>query len=545
MKIHTIDLSALTATEIAQFNDNPNVTTQGDTDVVLYLRYSSDRQTDQSIEGQLRDCISYCKQNAYRIYDVYVDRAASAKTAEQRTEFLRMIADSERRRWKYVIVWKLDRFARNRNDSAIYKMRLKKNGVKVLSVTEKISDNPEGIILESVLEGMAEFYSAELSQKIKRGRRESALKCLSLGGRYPLGYTVKDKQIVIDPVTAPIVQKAFELYASGWSIADICREFNTRGYRTVTGSEFNANSFKTMLRSKKYIGVYTYKDMEIEDGMPRIISDELFNKVQHLLNQRAEAPGRGKAKVEYLLSGKLFCGHCGQPMNGDCGKSRNGMRYHYYTCYGKKKHRSCSKKNLPKDWIEQVVAEDAFSILTPENIEQIAQIAVNQSEEDILNNTRIPALQEKRDSTHKSIKNIVVAIEKGVASDTLMARLTELEQEEKFLSREIEEEEKGVIRLTVPMVIFWLEQFLNGDIEDEKFKRQLIDLLVNRVEVYDLPDGDKYKVTIYFNLTSHAPKSISVSMGSDVSGYAPPNDANPNFLVVGTVLVQTKIHSLP
>ena len=250
---HQIDLSDLTPSEQAQFTENPDVLTTGDTSVALYLRYSSDRQTEQSIEGQLRDLISYCKLHAYKVYNVYVDRAVSAtKNIEKRTRFLDMIADSDKHQWKYVLVWKLDRFARNRNDSAIYKMRLKKNGVRVLSATENISENPEGIILESVLEGMAEFYSAELSQKITRGMRESARKAQSLGGQLPLGYKTVNKQFVVDPDTAPIVKLAFELYADGWSVADICREFNTRGYRSSKGSLFNCNSFKVLLRNKKY-----------------------------------------------------------------------------------------------------------------------------------------------------------------------------------------------------------------------------------------------------------------------------------------------------
>lgn len=158
-----IDTSMLTDTERAMLDDS--VLKYGDTDVALYMRYSSDRQSEQSIEGQLRDSIAFCKLRKYRIKAIYVDRATSArKDIEKRVNFLQMISDSEKRHWEYVIVWKLDRFARSRNDSAVYKMKLRKNGVKVVSVTENITDNPEGIILESVLEGMAEFYSGAVTE---------------------------------------------------------------------------------------------------------------------------------------------------------------------------------------------------------------------------------------------------------------------------------------------------------------------------------------------------------------------------------------------
>ena len=164
-------------------------------DVVLYMRYSSDRQTEQSIEGQNRVCMEFCKRQGYNVVGKYIDRATSAfKDTEKRAEFNRMIKDSDKQMWQGVIVYKLDRFARNRYDSATYKARLKKNGIKVISATENISDNPEGIILEAVLEGMAEFYSKELSQKISRGMRESAYKCHSIGGHIPLGYKIVDKK---------------------------------------------------------------------------------------------------------------------------------------------------------------------------------------------------------------------------------------------------------------------------------------------------------------------------------------------------------------
>ena len=182
-----IDLSMLTHEEQQQFVEDSTTLYQGEVDVTLYLRFSSERQKEQSIEGQLRDCIAYCKRKNYRIVAIYVDRALTArKDVEKRVHFQEMISDSVHRSWELVIVWKLDRFARNREDSAIFKMRLKRNGIKVESATEAISDNPEGIILEAILEGMAEYYSADLSQKITRGMRESALKCHSVGGHVPL-----------------------------------------------------------------------------------------------------------------------------------------------------------------------------------------------------------------------------------------------------------------------------------------------------------------------------------------------------------------------
>ena len=509
MKKFPIDLSCLTEEEISQFQEDPYTLYNGDQDVALYLRYSSTGQSDQSIEGQLRDCCAFCKANHYRIVAIYVDRATTArKDVEKRVHLMEMVADSAKQNWEYVIVWKLDRFARNRNDSAIMKMRLRKNGVKVLSATEHLTDSPESIILESVLEGMAEFFSAELSQKVTRGMRESALKCHSVGGHIPLGYKVENHKLVVDPDTAHIVQEAFSLYANGESVADICRKFNSAGYKTAKNTEFNRSSFKAMFRNTRYIGTYTYKDIVIENGIPAIIDKELFETVQRRLSKTATAPARGKAKVDYLLSGKLFCGHCGASMNGESGAGRHGKVYHYYSCYTKKRKLGCDKRPLKKDYIEGIVARDALNLLTDQLIDEIADMAIRQSEQDLINDTHIPQLTAQLSEVEKSITNITAAIEKGIASETLMNRLVQLEHEKKTISKEIKAEEKFVYRIDRDQIVFWLSQFKYGNIEDEDFRRRLIDLLVNSVTVWDEPDG--YKITTAYNLTSCKTKTFRV-----------------------------------
>ena len=155
-----------------------------------------------------RDCKDYAERNGITIVGTYIDRAYSAKT-DDRPEFQRMVQDSARKIFDAVLVWKLDRFARNRYDAVYYKRQLEKNGVHLVSVMEPISDGPEGIMIESLLIGMAEYYSAELAIKVARGERENALMCKYNGGVVPLGYVIgkEDRFYHIDPETAPIVQK--------------------------------------------------------------------------------------------------------------------------------------------------------------------------------------------------------------------------------------------------------------------------------------------------------------------------------------------------
>lgn len=220
---------------------------------VIYARYSSDRQTEQSIEGQLRECYAFAKANDIAVIDTYIDRAISGKT-DNRPAFQKMIEDSAKRQFQAVIVYRLDRFTRNRYDSAIYKARLKKNGVKVLSAMENLNGSPESIIMESLLEGMAEYYSVELSQKITRGMRENALKGKALGGQRVLGYKVNsDCYFEIDETTAPVVVDIFKLYSSGKTVKEICDILNARGVKTARGGAFNKNSLHTILTNKKYI----------------------------------------------------------------------------------------------------------------------------------------------------------------------------------------------------------------------------------------------------------------------------------------------------
>ena len=204
---------------------------------VIYARYSSDSQREESIDGQLRECYAFAEKQGISIIDTYIDRALSAKT-DNRPAFQQMIKDSDKQKFDLVIVWKLDRFARNRYDSARYKNTLKKNNVKVVSATETISQNAEGILLESMLEGYAEYYSVELSEKVTRGMTENALKCKFNGGTVPIGYVInKDQMFEVDPVKAPYVVAAFQAYADGKTIKEIVEMLNAKGVTTSHGTK--------------------------------------------------------------------------------------------------------------------------------------------------------------------------------------------------------------------------------------------------------------------------------------------------------------------
>ena len=252
---------------------------------VIYARYSCDNQREESIEGQLRECKAFAERKGFKLVGTYIDRAMSAKT-DNRPEFQRMIKESANELFDVVIVWKLDRFARNRYDSAHCKATLRKNGVKVISATEVISEGAEGIILESVLEGYAEYYSAELSEKVIRGMTDNALKCQYNGGSLTIGYTIdENKHYQLDTLVAPFIKEAFEMYSSGKMVKDIVKYLNDNGVRSGKGKPITKTSATSMLSNVKYKGQYKYRDIIIDGGVPRIVSDALFNKVQERLKK--------------------------------------------------------------------------------------------------------------------------------------------------------------------------------------------------------------------------------------------------------------------
>lgn len=450
---------------------------------VIYARYSSDNQREESIEGQLRECKEYAERNGILVLQSYIDRALSAKT-DNRPEFQRMIRDSAKGLFDTVLVWKLDRFARNRYDSAHYKSLLRKNGVKVVSATESIADGPEGIILESMLEGMAEYYSAELAQKVNRGMRENALKARSNGGTIPLGYRLDEEhRLKIDPLTAPVVREVFQRYADGENLRTIIRSLNERGIRTSRNYPFRHSSFNTMLKNRKYIGEYHYKDVIIPDAVPPIISKELFERVQERMKKNQHAPARAKAEEEYLLTTKLFCGHCGRLMISESGKGRNGTIHRYYKCAGAKRRLGCHKKAVKKDWIERVAVQYTIQrVFQDDLIAQIAdELVALQGAED----SALPLLRRQLADTERGIENMLNAIQQGIFTSSTRQRLEELENLRAELKSSILQAELERPQYSREDIIQWISRFKGGDPNDKAYQRQIIDIFLNSIYVFD------------------------------------------------------------
>jgi len=453
---------------------------------VIYARYSSDNQREESIEGQLRECMAYCKKNDITVLRTYIDRAMSAKT-DHRPDFQRMIKDSAKGLFDVIIVWKLDRFARNRYDSAHYKAQLRKYGVKVLSATENISDGPEGIILESMLEGMAEYYSAELSEKVIRGHTENALKCKYNGGTPTFGYIIdKDMQYQIDPRTAPAVLEMFTMYDKGATMKEIVAYMSERGVTTVRGKKIDLNFMARLLKNRKYIGEYSYRHIVTPDGIPAIVPQDLFDRVQQRLAVNRKAPARHKAEDDYLLTTKLFCGTCGAMMVGESGTSSSkGRKYHYYRCVNTKKHRACDAKHktVRKLPLENAVVNAVMAKIMDDNfVEYVADAVMDiQSRESSV----LPALRKQLEEAESGITNMLNAIQMGIINASTKQRLDELEERKKDIELQIIQEEMKHPAVSREDVIYFVCRFRSLDTSKLDARRRLIDSFVNAVIIFD------------------------------------------------------------
>ena len=461
---------------------------------VIYARYSSDSQREESIEGQLRECAAFAEKNGITVLRHYIDRAYSAKT-DNRPEFQSMIKDSGKRLFDIVIVWKLDRFARNRYDSARYKATLKKNGVKVVSATEIISEGAEGIILESVLEGYAEYYSADLSEKVVRGMTDNALKCKFNGGMMPIGYVIDAEQhFQIDPLTAPFVLEAFKRYDGGETISSIMNWLNEQGLTNTRGQKMTFNSVGHILHNRRYIGEFRYRDVIVPDGIPAIVPQDLFDRVQEKLAKNKKAPARHKAEDDYLLTTKLFCGYCGAYLCGESGTSRTGVVHHYYKCVSvKKKRKECHKKPVKKGWIEDlVVSETMKMIMDDDAIEAIVSMLMELQEQD---NTNIPLYKRQLQETNTKIRNLINAIQQGILTKSTKESLEELEAaKEELETRLANEQLSKPPKVSAEFMTFWLHRFRKLDITKQSHRKMLIDTFINAIYLYN----DKMLITFNY-----------------------------------------------
>ena len=463
---------------------------------VIYARYSSDSQTEQSIEGQVRVCKQFAEKNDLLVVDQYIDRATTG-TNDNRAAFQQMLRDSKKAQWGAVIVYKLDRFARNKYESVVNRKKLKDNGVELVSAMENIPDTPEGKLFLAVIEGFNEYFSEDLKQKVNRGLRESWLKGNATGGLPPFGYVIKDKKYVIDEAEAEIVREIFMKYAQGYKAVAIAEDLKARNVRRKCGKHINHKYVYVILHDKRYIGEVTHKGTTYYNIFPPIIAKEVWNQVDAINQENKIAPSRKKEIFDYILSGKLICGTCKHRMSGESGTSRNGEIHYYYVCLSKRRGKAdCDCKAVKKQELEDYVIDATVSMLQRNSIiTKIAETIVKVHEKIMRDNSGLQILIKKREETKRAADNIIKAIEQGIIMDFTKDRLATLQDELNRLDIEINKEaQKTYAHVTVDDVEKYLLSKVFEDPDDIKTRKLLVNTFIRDILWY----GDHIVITYNF-----------------------------------------------
>lgn len=460
---------------------------------VIYARYSSHNQRDASIEQQIDECTEFAKRNNLFILETYADKAVSGKT-DRRKEFQRMMRDAEKGYFQAVIAYKSNRIGRNMLQALQNEEKLSKFSVRVLYAKEEFGDNAAGRFALRTMMNVNQFYSENMAEDIMRGLLDNAERCM-VTGALPLGYVSDgNRRYAIDDGQAAIVREIFERFMSGWSFADMASDLNQRGILTKQGGHWNKGSFHRILTNERYTGVYIYRNIRTEGGIPILIDRDTWLAVQQRLKTKKNPVGAQRHSGDYLLTGKLFCGLCGTPMVGISGTGKSGGKHYYYSCQKRRLEHDCKKKNVSRDWIEDAVCQGVVDyVLQDRVIEWMADCVIDYQNRHKDDGT-ISVLTSRQKKVDASIKNLLAAIEQGIITTSTKSRLEELEQEKAKLTRSIETETALRPTHTRARVVYWLEQFRGGDIQDPAYREKLVHIFVNAIYLYD----DHIKIALNF-----------------------------------------------
>lgn len=522
----------------------PNIQQSREQLAIIYARRSSERQNEESCPQQIGICRDLAERMGFTVVRVFADEAISGKT-DRRPEFQKMIRFVESGKCDVVIAYKSNRIARNMLQALTYENRFEKAGVRIIYAKEEFGDNAAGRFALRNMMNLNQFYSENMSEDIKRCLYSYAQDCKVLTGGMPFGYQKgEDGRYAIDPERAKTVKEIFYLYTAGVKSSAIVSILNGRGIRTMQGKRFSIGAVERILKNEKYIGVYKYGEIRIEGGVPRIIDDETFSVAQQKLAEAHRAPAASWGQQDYLLTGKLFCGHCGTPMVGETGTGRHGGKFSYYVCGKKKRNaKSCDKKRVRKDDIEKAVL--TFTVqqaLTDETINAVADAAIAIQNEQKYVSVREEQIRNLED-IQKRMRNIVTAIEEGHYNKVLGDQLDRLEAEAAELSAKIAEASYEQPIFTKEQMVKWLTGFKNRDHSSPEVSKQIVGLFVNAIYLFDDHFTIGYNFssqedTLPFSALEEAEAALDAGLGSQMSTFGPPYDCNANPVhVIGNTFV--------
>lgn len=434
---------------------------------VAYVRYSSSKQDDgYSIEAQKKAILKYCNQNNITVLHWYEDKAFSG-TSDRRPAFQQMFQElsTVRRNINYVLVHKFDRFARNTEDAMKYRRMLESMNIGLISISEPVDSSPIGKFQASMYYSMSEFYSANLSVEVKKGLDIAASNAQHTGGKPPYGFSVNsEKKYEIVEEEAENIKLIFSMYANGHSHQEILDALLERNAKTRFDNEFGKNSIIDILKNEKYKGVYVYnitsrskvggtetyihhsedEIIKLPDKVPRIIDDELFNRVKARMDKNRHGVKVKKKKRTYLLTTKLICGICGHSLTGNFHTRRcNGNTYEFraYRCNNQLKARKCPCKEVNAEYLERYVVdllkEKVFSLSHIDDL--YAQLENYIKEESATDIMALEKLRKEQETLQKKIHHLLDFIESGNEDELIMYRLKERKKELSEIERKIYE----------------------------------------------------------------------------------------------------------
>ena len=464
---------------------------------MIYARYSSHNQRDVSIEQQYAACDRYAAARGFTVVGRYADRAISGKT-DNRPDFQRMMRDAHNGAFDCVIAWKSNRMGRNMMQAMVNEAKLADLGIRCLYVEEDFDDTASGRFALRNMMNVNQFYSENMAEDIRRGMLDNAQKC-KVNNKPPFGYRKGgDGKFVIYEPEAEIVREIFARLLDGWTIVDVQTDLNRRGIKTGSGKEWKYQSFGRLLSNDKYVGVYRFADVVIEDGIPPILDKATFERVQDLLKSKKHGRGKQRMNDNYLLSGKLFCGKCGSHMTAQTGTGKSGAKYNYYACHRKKYGNSCDKKNEPQAALETFVVEAARAELMNDELIDWIMDGYRKAVLSIRNDSKKESLQADLDTVNQEINNFLKAIGAGIFNEFTQQRMEELRETRKDLEEAIRLEDAAVQMPEPEDVGGWLYSIRDGDWTDRKFLKELIRVFVRAVYVFD------DKITIQYNYGTDA-----------------------------------------
>ncbi len=516
---------------------------------VIYARFSSHNQREESIEQQIAEAQIYAKNNGIKIIEIYTDSAKTGRK-DTRKDYQRLIRDAKKNRFNYIVAYKSSRLARNMLMSLVLENDMDKLGITICYVKEEFGDNAAGRFALRTMMNVNQFYSENMAEDIKRNQLYNAQQCKA-NGPAPYGYTADEEgKFVTVPDQAAIVKEIFTRVAEREALVEIYEDLNNRGVKTRRGGSWSKTSLYHILHNERYTGVYIFEDVRIEGGMPSIITKELYYKVQEVLKTKKNPQGRRRETVDYLLTGKLFCGECKSHMIGMSGTARNGSKHYYYACAHKRAGGDCNKKAVQKEYIEEKIAKGIKDYILRQDVVEWIGDCVEMYQKTLKEESGAYRLETELKEVKKAISNILDAIEQGIFTSATKGRLEELEAKEKALSVQIATSVPQYLNVKKTDVIAWLDSFKNEDVSSKKGQERLIKSFLTKAYLYDdkihivtdLFGGATQDIDIAIEeLEKHAENAPSVCSTKVLIGS--PIEYNPNTLFfVGIVFGCTTKH---